>query len=160
MVIVGTNLLLDCFKIDRLHNYIKVVRNLECPGVDWIPEGVRGLVFAEFTGQPDQIELESSEGLLDDGRDLTFLFKRFLAGFHRVNDEAFAFAQNDGVCFLVFFVELLVRVVIDIFANFVEFEGVAFGKESGKEILLAFVEGNLVVVHGSRQSWDRLQAYD
>jgi hypothetical protein len=104
--------------------------------------------------------LERCQGLPDDGRDLTFLFERFLAGFHRVNDEAFAFAQNDGVCFLVFFVELLVRVVIYIFANFVEFKGVAFGKEPGKEILLAFVEGNLVVVHGSRQSWDRLQAYD
>ncbi len=104
--------------------------------------------------------MERCQGLPDDGRDLTFLFERFFAGFHRVNNEAFAFAQNDGVCFLVFFVELLVRVVIYIFANFVEFKGVAFGKEPGKEILLAFVEGNLVVVHGSRQSWDRLQAYD
>ena len=85
-------------------------------------------MFAEFTDPPDQIELEGSEGFLDDGRDLTFLFERFFAGFHRVDDEAFAFAEDDGVGFLVLFVELLVRVVINIFAYFIEFEGVAFGK--------------------------------
>lgn len=107
-------------------------------------------MFPQFLHQPHQIGLQRSQVLFpDNGLHLTFVFVGFIAHLERVQHDTFLFAEDDGFCLFVLFLEFFDGVVINIFTDAVLLEGVAFGEETRQEKFLSFVELDLEVVHGA-----------